>query len=136
MEGSVDEDSTKSDEEYDDLAMRDGQDNGYWSDDKEELAKEKKLTFDQGPTDDTQKYRQNLDLFLKLSQRFAEAPCTYSLLPEKGERSADMRARTRSLGDYSRLHSQSQHIWSSGGGGIDVQRAYGFSSTSVVGSLL
>ncbi|GLT60758.1 hypothetical protein SLA2020_335110 [Shorea laevis] len=33
--GSVDEESTKSDEEYDDLAMQDVQDNGYWSDDEE-----------------------------------------------------------------------------------------------------
>lgn len=37
MEGSVDEDSTKSDEEYDDLAMQDGLDNGCWSDDAKEL---------------------------------------------------------------------------------------------------
>lgn len=29
MEGSVDEESTKSDEEYDDLAMQDIQENGY-----------------------------------------------------------------------------------------------------------
>ncbi|KAL5995729.1 hypothetical protein ACLOJK_025798 [Asimina triloba] len=36
MEGSVDEESTKSDEEYEDLAMRDGLENGYWSDDEEE----------------------------------------------------------------------------------------------------
>lgn len=32
IEGSVDEESTKSDEEYDDLAMQDIQENGYWSD--------------------------------------------------------------------------------------------------------
>ncbi|KAH6765539.1 P-loop containing nucleoside triphosphate hydrolases superfamily protein [Perilla frutescens var. hirtella] len=38
LEGSVDEESTKSDEEYDDLAM---QDNGYLSDDDEELNKMK-----------------------------------------------------------------------------------------------
>ncbi|XP_008787365.2 P-loop NTPase domain-containing protein LPA1-like [Phoenix dactylifera] len=36
MAGSVDEDLTKSDEEFDDLAMRDVQENGYWSDDEEE----------------------------------------------------------------------------------------------------
>ena len=126
MEGSVDEDSTKSDEEYDDLAMRDGQENGYWSDNEEEMAKEKKLTFENGPTEnnstvsaeDAEKYRQNLDLFLKLIQRFAESPCTHSLVPEKKEGSADVRARTRSLSDYSRLHSQSQHILSSGEAGL------------------
>ncbi|XP_047319567.1 P-loop NTPase domain-containing protein LPA1 homolog 2-like [Impatiens glandulifera] len=33
IEGSVDEESTKSDEEYDDLAMEDFQDRGYWADD-------------------------------------------------------------------------------------------------------
>ncbi|XP_052187642.1 P-loop NTPase domain-containing protein LPA1 homolog 2-like isoform X2 [Diospyros lotus] len=32
LEGSVDEESTKSDEEYDDLAMQDVQENGYWPD--------------------------------------------------------------------------------------------------------
>nr|GLL43118.1 P-loop NTPase domain-containing protein LPA1 homolog 1 [Ipomoea trifida] len=35
-EGSVDEESTKSDEEYDDLAMQDTQQSGYCSDDDEE----------------------------------------------------------------------------------------------------
>ena len=34
MEGSVDEESTKSDEEYDDLAMQDIQENGYFTDDE------------------------------------------------------------------------------------------------------
>lgn len=124
MEGSVDEDSTKSDEEYDDLAMRDDQENGYLSDyDEEETAKENKPAFQKGhkkdnptvTTEDREKYQQNLDLFLKLSERFAEAQCTYTLLPEKRERSADARARTRSLSDYSRLHSQLQQgILSSG----------------------
>jgi hypothetical protein len=33
MEGSVDEDCNRSDEEYDDLAMRDSMENGYLSDD-------------------------------------------------------------------------------------------------------
>lgn len=35
MEGSVDEYSTKSDEEYDDLAMQDSEGNGYYPDDEE-----------------------------------------------------------------------------------------------------
>ena len=34
MEGSVDEESTKSDEEYDDLAMQNIQENGYFTDDE------------------------------------------------------------------------------------------------------
>jgi hypothetical protein len=33
MEGSVDEDCNRSDEEYDDLAMRDSMENGYLTDD-------------------------------------------------------------------------------------------------------
>ncbi|KAL6575821.1 hypothetical protein OROHE_000802 [Orobanche hederae] len=37
LEGSVDEESTKSDEEYDDLAMQDIQESGYMCDEDEEL---------------------------------------------------------------------------------------------------
>ncbi|KAI3793769.1 hypothetical protein L1987_36391 [Smallanthus sonchifolius] len=67
MEGSVDEESTKSDEEYDDLAMQYIQENGYFTDDE----------FDQKHTlvPPTQhetvtnyhadKYSQNLDRFLR-----------------------------------------------------------------------
>lgn len=121
MEGSVDEDSTKSDEEYEDLAMRDGQENGYWSDDEEELPKEKKQAFEKGYTEpnsmvcaeDGEKYQQNLDLFLKLTERFTEAAYTCSILSGKKERSVVGRARTRSLSDNSRLHGQSQSILSS-----------------------
>ncbi|GAB2215212.1 hypothetical protein Droror1_Dr00019593 [Drosera rotundifolia] len=39
MEGSVDEESTKSDEEYDDLAMWDLHEDGYWPDDDVDLKK-------------------------------------------------------------------------------------------------
>jgi len=42
MEGSVDEESMKSDEEYEDLAMRDDLEDGYWSDDAKELANVKR----------------------------------------------------------------------------------------------
>ncbi|KAJ0967326.1 hypothetical protein J5N97_024243 [Dioscorea zingiberensis] len=41
MEGSVDEESTKTDEEYEDLAIRDSFENGYWSDDDEEQNENK-----------------------------------------------------------------------------------------------
>ncbi|WZY75396.1 hypothetical protein YC2023_021780 [Brassica napus] len=62
--GSVDEESTKSDEEYDDLAM---EDKSYWTDNEEESRdtvavmsekKHKLMTKDD-------KYVQNLDLFLR-----------------------------------------------------------------------
>lgn len=43
MEGSVDENSTKTDDEHHDLAMQDGLENGYWSDDDEDPNNEKKL---------------------------------------------------------------------------------------------
>ncbi|KAI4385477.1 hypothetical protein MLD38_003499 [Melastoma candidum] len=56
--GSVDEEFTKSDEEYDDLAMQDAHDAGYWSDDDE--PKHQKLV--DTPRD---KYSKNLDLFLR-----------------------------------------------------------------------
>ena len=47
MEGSVDEESTKSYEEYDDLAMQDIQENGYWSNDDEEF-KDKVVIISRG----------------------------------------------------------------------------------------
>lgn len=94
--GSVDEESTKSDEEYDDLAMQDVPENGYWSDDDEEFKNE-------GAIDDGNKYRQNLDLFLRTrSEPVPESFCSYSsLLKEKVERrlppSGKARLRKRSL---------------------------------------
>lgn len=39
------DESTKSDEEYDDLAILDGQDNGYWSDNDEPYQEEKGSPF-------------------------------------------------------------------------------------------
>ncbi|RDX67988.1 P-loop NTPase domain-containing protein LPA1-like 1, partial [Mucuna pruriens] len=102
--GSVDEESTKSDEEYDDLAMQDVLENGYWSDDDNEMRSklagvpEDVVTKPQGI-----KYRQNLDLFLRTrSEPVSDALCSYStLLMEKGERrlptSAKARFRKRSL---------------------------------------
>lgn len=63
----MDEESTKSDEEYLDLAMEDIQENGYWSDNDESykdaplpvLAKQSSDGFS------TAKYKQNLDRFLR-----------------------------------------------------------------------
>ncbi|XP_071720046.1 P-loop NTPase domain-containing protein LPA1 homolog 2-like [Rutidosis leptorrhynchoides] len=62
MEGSVDEESTKSDEEYDDLAMQDMQENGYFTDVDLESSLTN-LSINQHVI--TDKYKQNLDRFLR-----------------------------------------------------------------------
>ncbi|KAF7805620.1 P-loop NTPase domain-containing protein LPA1-like protein 1-like isoform X1 [Senna tora] len=79
--GSVDEESTKSDEEYDDLAMQDVLKNGYWSDDDEETKmKIGNVVGDQGTKVLGHEYRQNLYL------RTKSEVCSYSsLLVENGE---------------------------------------------------
>ncbi|CAH2065384.1 unnamed protein product [Thlaspi arvense] len=77
--GSVDEESTKSDEEYDDLAM---QDNSYWTDNEEEESRDTISMVSENnhkeattkPIKDD-KYMQNLDLFL----RTANQPLTESI---------------------------------------------------------
>ncbi|KAF8098873.1 hypothetical protein N665_0256s0004 [Sinapis alba] len=87
--GSVDEQSTKSDEEYDDLAM---EDKSYWTDNEEESRdtvavmserKQKLATKDE-------KYVQNLDLFLRTaaSKKLVEPLelCTSLLTCENGNR--------------------------------------------------
>ena len=87
--GSVDEGSTKSDEEYEDLAMQDVQKNGYWSDDDED-PDDKVVAFsgDQATRTRGDKYNKNLDLFLRSrGQQFSEPLCSHSsLLTEKNER--------------------------------------------------
>lgn len=118
MEGSVDEGSTKTDEEYDDLAMQDVQlqQTGYLSDDDEVFLK--KQGSKTNVLDDSgnhppkgannnlheEKYKQNLSLFLKNNgERLLEPPArSYSsFLREKNERkvpsSGDARIRKRSL---------------------------------------
>ncbi|XVE79799.1 hypothetical protein DITRI_Ditri14bG0084900 [Diplodiscus trichospermus] len=79
--GSVDEGSTKSDEEYDDLAMQDVQENGYWSDDDED-PRDNQTTQIRGD-----KYAKNLDLFLRSRiEQLSEPLCSYSsLFMEKSE---------------------------------------------------
>ncbi|KAJ4910960.1 P-loop NTPase domain-containing protein LPA1-like protein 1 [Raphanus sativus] len=59
--GSVDEQSTKSDEEYDDLAM---EDKSYWTDNEEE-ARDTVAVMSEKPARKDDKYVQNLDLFLR-----------------------------------------------------------------------
>ncbi|GAY59745.1 hypothetical protein CUMW_196840 [Citrus unshiu] len=101
--GSVDEES-KSDEEYDDLAMQDTQGSGYLSDAEEEF-KEKMVpvTEAQTPNMRGEKYSQNLDRFLRTrSEQLPETFCPYSPpRMEKNERklipSGNRRVRKRSL---------------------------------------
>uniref|UniRef100_A0A0E0K6Y4 Uncharacterized protein n=1 Tax=Oryza punctata TaxID=4537 RepID=A0A0E0K6Y4_ORYPU len=88
--GSVDEHSTKSDEEYDDLAMQDVMENGYWSDDEQAASstknspdQEKNIlgTADGDVVDDEGRgndgFHHNLAFFLKMSKKVAatELPC-------------------------------------------------------------
>ncbi|OMO91557.1 hypothetical protein COLO4_18282 [Corchorus olitorius] len=102
--GSVDEGST--DEEYDDLAMQDVMENGYWSDDEED-PRDKVVRFagDQATRTRGDKYDKNLDLFLRSrSEQLPEPLCSYSsLLMEKNEKrvppigNAKMRRRSLSI---------------------------------------
>ncbi|PSR89939.1 P-loop NTPase domain-containing protein [Actinidia chinensis var. chinensis] len=89
MEGSVDEESTKSDEEYDDLAMQDIQENGYWSNDDEEF-KDKVVSISGGvevPGILRCKDTQKIDYIRTKSEPLSEPPCSYSPLPrEKNEK--------------------------------------------------
>jgi len=84
--GSVDEHSTKSDEEYEDLAMRDVMENGDWSDDEQAVSSTKNSLAPEGiihgrETDEDDgmegMYHHNLDLFLKMSKEVAgtRMPC-------------------------------------------------------------
>ncbi|CAA2953637.1 P-loop NTPase domain-containing LPA1 homolog 2-like [Olea europaea subsp. europaea] len=68
LEGSVDEESTKSDEEYDDLAMQDIPDGNYATDNEEDSKIE--MDFNDAVVSTTNvingdKYQQNLDLFMR-----------------------------------------------------------------------
>ncbi|KAJ6830604.1 P-loop NTPase domain-containing protein LPA1-like [Iris pallida] len=72
MEGSVDEESTKSDEEYEDLAIRDGLESGYCCDD-DEPANAKKRTLESPRQTNCEKnadglmegYLKNMDLSVR-----------------------------------------------------------------------
>ncbi|XP_050212465.1 P-loop NTPase domain-containing protein LPA1 homolog 1-like isoform X2 [Mercurialis annua] len=103
--GSVDEESTKSDEEYDDLAMQDVHENGYWSDDNDE-SKDEVPPISAGRLSSPQKgdkYTQNLDRFIRSrSEPLGEPLCAYSsLLAVKGGRgvadTGNVKMRKRSL---------------------------------------
>jgi hypothetical protein len=84
--GSVDEHSTKSDEEYEDLAMRDVMENDDWSDDEQAVSSSKHSQAPEsiihgggtGEGDGMEgQYHHNLELFLKMSQEVAgtRMPC-------------------------------------------------------------
>ncbi|XP_072993516.1 P-loop NTPase domain-containing protein LPA1 [Typha latifolia] len=109
MEGSVDEDSTKSDEEYEDLAMRDGVENGYWSDDDADPislnSSPDKEMLPTGENDNvTEKYQHNLDLFLKMSECAVDPSCALSLISN----SDDAKTKKRSLSDSLWLQERPQ----------------------------
>ncbi|KAI3450600.1 hypothetical protein Pfo_007265 [Paulownia fortunei] len=97
LEGSVDEESTKSDEEYEDLAMQDFPDIGYMSDDDEEFYYKMELNGVLSVSGDLsnnnglhgEKYQQNLDLFLRTNcEPLSESlMCSFeSPLKDKNER--------------------------------------------------
>lgn len=99
--GSVDEQSTKSDEEYNDLAMRE---NGYWSDDEQQTTLMKQpLTPGAGGGDDNddddnamKKADNNLNQSLEMgNDDGAEMPCAYPLTMNGGNRDCDAKARRR-----------------------------------------
>ncbi|KAI4322294.1 hypothetical protein L6164_022004 [Bauhinia variegata] len=95
--GSVDEESTKSDEEYDDLAMQDLQENSYCSDDEEFKSKLAAILDGQGSKMHGSKYRQNLDLFLRTrTEPLSEPLCSYSTLLTGGG-NAKLRKRSLSI---------------------------------------
>ncbi|KAL3518415.1 hypothetical protein ACH5RR_021004 [Cinchona calisaya] len=114
MEGSVDEGSTKSDEEYDDLAMLDTPHNGYFSDDNEGFRNKpgpKTMEDDSGNQPckranelHEENDKHNFDLFLRNNGEYLlkrPARSCSSLLREKNERkvpsSGNLRIRKRSL---------------------------------------
>ncbi|KAI3683548.1 hypothetical protein L1987_84055 [Smallanthus sonchifolius] len=93
MEGSVDEESTKSDEEYDDLAMQDIQENGYFTD----LELESSISGNQHDTitsTHTDKYKQNLARFLRTKSESATGSLTVN--SKRLSSSGSLRVRGRS----------------------------------------
>ncbi|KAM7502109.1 hypothetical protein LguiB_001013 [Lonicera macranthoides] len=105
MEGSVDEESTKSDEEYDDLAMQDIQENGYLPDDvapiQGDLSATHGVSSNSSSSNREEKYRQNLDRFLRTENKPTLKPqhsysSTVRREGEKSEKKVTVRIRRRS----------------------------------------
>ena len=81
--------------------MLDVQENGYWSDDDDE-AKDKvvPVSSEQSMGKQGDKYRQNLELFLRTKSEPLSELCPYSLFMGKNERkmpSGNVKMRKRSL---------------------------------------
>ncbi|XP_074284956.1 P-loop NTPase domain-containing protein LPA1 homolog 2-like [Silene latifolia] len=105
IEGSVDEQSTKSDEEYDDLAMED-QENGYWTDDDDF---NNKLFSGSGSLSEiingnkkVDRYPPTLDMFLRTRSVPATAPFSPSVFTKTDKKvtpsgNARMRRRSHSI---------------------------------------
>ncbi|KAK9664067.1 hypothetical protein RND81_14G017500 [Saponaria officinalis] len=90
IEGSVDEQSTKSDEEYDDLAMLDDQENGYWTDDDDNfnyklLPASGSLSAVVNSNKKVDRYPPTLDMFLRTRSEPVTEPLSPSLFikPDK-----------------------------------------------------
>ncbi|KAL8515990.1 hypothetical protein ACS0TY_014608 [Phlomoides rotata] len=101
-EGSVDEEFTKSDEEYDDLAMQDIPDSGYACDDDDEKLESKTKSNDMVFVSRDQSYRTGHQLNMDIFQRAKSEPLPDLVMravgPHKIERrSASYRLRRRSL---------------------------------------
>ncbi|KAK8935678.1 hypothetical protein KSP39_PZI013063 [Platanthera zijinensis] len=110
MEGSVDEESTKSDEEYDDLAMRDG----YSSDDDEETRNVAIIT-ENIPLDmnnPREHDKKSTDLFNQSGKASHKLRRCHSH-SDKNQRSKEERIRNRSQSDFLQVRSRSHSIPSS-----------------------
>ncbi|XP_073135789.1 P-loop NTPase domain-containing protein LPA1 homolog 1-like [Henckelia pumila] len=105
IEGSVDEESTKSDEEYDDLAMQDFPESLYMSDEDAEFNKSNFLndaiSRDQSNKNDllNEKYQRNLDLFMQTISEPLSESLLHAFSPRRDARllpSGNFRLRKRS----------------------------------------
>ncbi|PIN20490.1 hypothetical protein CDL12_06820 [Handroanthus impetiginosus] len=109
LEGSVDEGSMQSDEEYDDLAMQDIPDSGYICDDDEEFNKKMSVSIvDVSNKNDFhgEDYQQQLKLFQRTKSEPLSEPLMHAFAPplrDKNDR------RVQPSGNY-RLRKRSQSI--------------------------
>lgn len=94
IEGSVDEDLSKWDDEYEDLALLDELESGYCSDDESYNIKEMSGNKTQVYSASADEYQENLELFL--GEQGVGSPRSYTLLPGRSK-SGDKRVKRRSL---------------------------------------
>lgn len=91
----MDEDSTKSDEEYDDLAIQDIQENGYWSENEESCEDLPLSVLSQGISNfNGEKYKRNLNRFLR-TESLTVCESMRKKLPSSGN--IRVRRRSRSI---------------------------------------